>query len=81
MTTEYPWMFEPTDTEGKCDPAGQPWAHAVRGRKPQRPVVFGYGHTPSAAEFDARSKASQQDARDVLGERGEVITPLAGGLV
>lgn len=54
------------------DPAGLPWQHAVRGRRPLRPVVTGYGHTAPAADADARTKASQADAREVLGERGEV---------
>lgn len=67
-----PWLFEPTDPEGICDPAGLPWAHAVRGRKPQRPTVMGYGHCPDDAERDATHKAHQQDAREMIGERGEV---------
>ena len=75
MTTQYPWAFEPCSPEDVCDPTGTPWAHAVRGRKPQRPVVMGYGNTPNAADADARTKASQQDAREVLGARGEVVTP------
>ena len=74
MTTHYPWVFEPCSTEDVCDLAGQPWAHAVRGRKPQRPAVVGYGHHPDDAERDATHKAHQQDAREVLGERGEVVT-------
>ncbi len=81
MTTQFPWQFEPCDPEGASDPHGALWEHAVRGRKPQRPVVMGYGHTLPAADFDAREKASQQDARDVLGERGEVITPVMGTLI
>ncbi len=72
MIPNYPWVFEPCSTEDVCDPAGNPWSHAVRGRKPQRPPVVGYGHTEGAADFDARAKASQQDAREVLGERGEM---------
>ena len=71
MITGYPWAFEPCSTEDVCDHAGIPWAHAVRGRKPQRPSVIGYGHTERDAGEDARSKAHQQDAREVLGERGE----------
>ena len=77
MTTQLPWNFEPCENEGPiCDPKGTPWAHAVRGRKLQRPVVTGYGHTPKAADADARTKASQNDAREVLGERGEVVIQL-----
>ena len=71
---ELPWIFEECSPEDVCDPTGQPWAHAVRGRKPQRPVVMGYGHTPNAADADARTKATQYDAREMLGERGEVKT-------
>ena len=81
MTTEYPWIFEPASPENVCDPAGQPWEHACRGHKPRRPVVMGYGNTPSAAEDEARNNAQIQDAREVLGERGEVITLLAGGFL
>ena len=66
------WLFEPCSPEDVCDPAGLPWAHAVRGRKPARPVITGYGHTPGAADADARTKATQYDAREMLGERGEV---------
>ena len=76
MTTHYPWCFEPCSPEDECDPAGQPWAHAVRGRKPQRPSVIGYGHAPDEAEDHAIREAHQQDAREVLGERGEVVTQL-----
>ena len=77
MTTNYPWVFEECENEGPVlDPLKQPWKHAVRGRKPQRPVVTGYGHTPNAADADARTKASQNDAREVLGERGEVVTAM-----
>ena len=72
MTTQLPWAFEPCSPEDATDPAGTPWAHAVRGRKPQRPTIMGYGHTPSAADADARTKATQHDAREVLGQRGEV---------
>ncbi len=81
MPTEYPWIFEPTSPEDVCDPTGQPWEHACRGRKPQRPAVIGYGHTSGAAEDEARNNAQIQDAREVLGERGEVITPLSGGFL
>ncbi len=76
MTTNYPWVFEPCSPEDECDPAGLPWQHAVRGRKPQRPVVMGYGHHPADAERDAVHKAHQQDAREMLGERGEVVIAL-----
>ncbi len=76
MTPQYPWQFEPCDPEGKCDLSGIPWQHAVRGRKPQRPPVMGYGHHPDDAERDATHKAHQQDAREVLGERGEVVTAI-----
>ena len=74
MNEQHPWVFEPCSPEDVCDPAGLPWAHAVRGRKPARPVVIGYGHTPNAADADARNKATQYDAREMLGERGEVKT-------
>lgn len=74
MTT-LPWIFEECENEGPiCDPVGQPWKHAVRGRKPARPAVVGYGHTPSTADEDARRKATQQDAHEILGQRGEVVT-------
>lgn len=74
---EYAWRFEPCENEGPiCDPQGSPWAHAVRGRKPARPMVMGYGHTPATADEDARRKAQEQDAREVLGQRGEVVTTL-----
>ena len=79
--TVYKWLFEPGGPEDACDTYGQPWAHAVRGRKPQRPVVYGYGHHPDDAERDAVHKAHQQDAREVLGERGETIAPIMGALV
>ena len=81
MNEQYPWRFEPCSPEDACDPAGLPWAHAVRGRKPQRPAVIGYGHHPDDAERDATHKAHQQDAREMLGERGEVITPIMGTLI
>jgi hypothetical protein len=75
VTPSLPWVFEPCENEGPiCDPAGQPWQHAVRGRKPAGRLVTGYGHTAPAADHDARQKAQQYDAREVLGERGEVIT-------
>ena len=74
--TQLPWLFEPCSPEDVCDPAGRPWQHAVRGRKPQRPAVIGYGHHPDDAERDATHKAHQQDAREVLGERGEVVTAI-----
>lgn len=70
----YDWLFEPCSPEDARDPKGTPWAHAVRGRKPQRPTVLGYGHSEIDADTDARRKAQQQDAREVLGERGEVVT-------
>ncbi len=73
MSEQLPWRFEPCSPEDVCDPTNTPWAHAVRGRKPARPAVVGYGHSISDADFDARAKASQQDAREVLGERGEVV--------
>ncbi len=76
MTTELPWRFEECSPEDVCDPTNTPWTHAVRGRKPARPAVVGYGHTMPDADFDARAKASQQDAREVLGERGEIVTQL-----
>lgn len=69
------WLFEPTSPEGASSGEG-PWEHAVKGIRPQRPSVFGYGHTEIAADTDARRKAQQQDAREVLGERGEVVTAL-----
>lgn len=72
----YDWLFEPTDPEGARDMHGNPWQHAVRGRKPQRPAVIGYGHTEQAAEEIARRRAQEQDAREVLGERGEVVTTI-----
>jgi len=79
MTPQLPWVFEPCENEGPiCDPSGLPWQHAVRGRKPQRPMVMGYGHHPDDAERDATHKAHQQDAREVLGERGEVVTSAFG---
>ena len=74
MTTNYPWNFEPCSTEGALDPHNIPWQHACRGRKPQRPVVMGYGNTPQAAEDHAVREAHQQDAREVLGARREVKT-------
>jgi hypothetical protein len=74
-TTQLPWQFEACSPEDATDPAGQPWQHAVRGRKPAGRVVTGYGHTPPAADADARTKATQYDAREVLGERGEVKVP------
>lgn len=74
MTPQLPWVFEPCENEGPVnDPAGQPWQHAVRGRRPLRPVVTGYGHSEGAADADARTKASQADAREVLDERGELV--------
>ena len=82
MNTQLPWVFEECENEGPIrDLAGLPWAHAVRGRKPARPVVMGYGHTPNAADADARTKATQYDAREMLGERGEVIQPIMGALI
>lgn len=77
MTQPLPWIFEPCENEGPvCDDKGTPWAHAVRGRKPQRAVVVGYGHTEKVADTDARQKAQQSDAREVLGQRGEVVTAI-----
>lgn len=78
MTTQLPWVFEPCDPEDARDTYGQPWPHAVRGRKPKRPVVMGYGHHPDDAERDAIHKAHQQDAREVLGQRGESMIPAGG---
>jgi hypothetical protein len=76
MTTPPPpWVFEPCSPEDATDPAGQPWQHAVRGRKPAGRLVTGYGHTPPAADADAREKAQQYDAREVLGQRGEIVAP------
>lgn len=69
-----PWNFEPCENEGPIrDPKGTPWQHAVRGRKPAGRLVMGYGHTEPAAHQDARDKAHQYDARETLGERGEVM--------
>ncbi len=76
MTTQLPWLFEPVDPEGARDHTGKPWQHAVRGRKPQRPSVIGYGHHPDDAEQHAIREAHQQDAREVLGQRGEVVTSI-----
>lgn len=75
--TQFPWIFEPCENEGPIrDTKGVPWAHAVRGRKAARPSVIGYGHNPDDAERDAVHKAHQQDAREVLGQRGEVVTSM-----
>lgn len=75
MTTPLPWIFEECENEGPVkDSKGVPWQHAVRGRKPARPMVMGYGHSLDAADTDARKKAQQQDARELVGERGEVKT-------
>lgn len=71
---DHDWIFEPCSPEDARDPQGTPWTHAVRGQKPQRPMVTGYGHTLGAADVDARQKASQQDARTGIGQRGEVVT-------
>ena len=82
MTTNYPWVFEECENEGPiCDHTGQPWRHAVRGRKPAGRLVIGYGHTLPAADQDAREKATRYDAREVTGERGESITPTMGALI
>ncbi len=75
------WLFEECSPENVCDPQGTPWQHAVRGRKPAGLLVTGYGHTPNAADADARTKASQFDAREMLGERSETIQPIMGALV
>ncbi len=76
MSEKLPWIFEQCSPEDARDPSGRPWSHAVRGQKPQRPAVIGYGHNESVADFSARQKAQQQDAKEVLGERGEVVTQL-----
>ena len=76
MTTPLPWNYEPCSPEGATDPQGNEWPHAVRGRKPAGRVVYGYGYTPPAAQQDAEQKARQYDAREVLGERGEIVNPL-----
>ena len=76
MIPQFPWQFEACSPEGACDLSGTPWRHAVRGCKPDRPAVMGYGHHPDDAERDATHKAHQQDAREVLGERGEVLTSI-----
>ena len=78
MTPTLPWIFEPCSPEDTTDPAGQPWQHAVRGRKPAGRLVTGYGHNLSDADHDARTKATQYDARELLGERGEVKVPIMG---
>ena len=59
---ELPWIFEECSPEDVCDPTGLPWAHACRGRKPRRPSVIGYGHTPDEAGDQARNNAQVQDA-------------------
>lgn len=74
MSTPLPWIFEECSPEDECDSKGVPWQHAVRGRKPARPMVMGYGHSLDAADTEARKKAQQQDARELIGERGEVKT-------
>ena len=71
----HPWLYEPCDPEGATDPQGSPWPHAVRGRKPAGRVVYGYGTTEPAAYDDAVGKARRYDAREVLGERGEIVAP------
>ncbi len=70
------WLFEPCSPEDARDTHGAPWTHAVKGTKPKAAAVFGYGHTERDAGEDARNKAQVQDAREVLGERGEVVTQL-----
>ena len=82
MTSQLPWQFEPCENEGPiCDPVGQPWQHAVRGRKTAGRLVIGYGHTPTAADYSARQKAAQHDAHEMLGERGEIIQPIVDALI
>ena len=70
---DIPWNFEPCSPEGATDPAGNPWPHAVRGRKPAGRVVYGYGATEPTAWQDAERKAQQYDAREAVGQRGEAI--------
>lgn len=73
-TQSLPWIFEPCENEGPvCAPDGTPWAHAVRGRKPARPMVIGYGQSERDADHDAHTKAQQADAREVLGQN-EAVT-------
>ena len=67
------WNFEPCDPEGAQDARGRYYPHAVRGRREGGRLVHGYGHTPPEADHDARDKAQQFDAHEMLGERGEAI--------
>ena len=73
--TQPTWVFEPCDPDSELSPAGYVWPHAVRGRKPAGRLVMGYGYTPPQAQSDAEQKAREYDAREVLGERGEVVAP------
>ena len=75
MTQPLPWIFEPCSPEGATDPAGNPWPHAVRGRKPAGRLIHGYGYTEPTAYRDAEQKAQQYDAREMIGQRGEVVAP------
>lgn len=76
--TNIPWNFEPCDPEGATDVYGNPWPHAVRGRKPAGRVVTGYGYTEPQAWHDADQKSKQYDAREAVGPRGEAIVGCVG---
>jgi len=69
---KHPWMFEPCSPEGATDPLEREWPHAVKGAKPGGRSVVGYGYTEPQAYDAARDAAERYDAREVMGERGEV---------
>jgi hypothetical protein len=67
-----PWRFEPCDPEGERTPLGDVWPHAVRGVKPGGRRVMGYGYSEGAAQESAEEAARYADARETIGERGEI---------
>ncbi len=74
-----PWVYEPCDPEDAADIHGIPWGHAVRGARPGGRRVMGYGHTEPQAQYDATRKATEFDARETIGQRGEIVTAKLGG--
>ncbi len=64
------WVYEPCDPESQLDDRNMPYPHAARGVRPaargQQARVTGYGHSEDGALREAKRKALEYDAREVL---------------
>lgn len=76
------WAYEPCDPEGQLADNGVPYPHAARGVRPaargRQARVTGYGSSESGALREAKRKALEYDAREVL-PSNEVNTTASRG--